>query len=64
MRTEMQRMSIQAFALTVTLLGASFSSALAEDVLWLGKPATDWQTEAFPLGNGRMGWTWSGKAAN
>ena len=55
MRTEMQRMSLQVFVLTVTLLGASLSSALAEDVFWLGKPATDWQKEALPLGNGRMG---------
>ena len=29
--------------------------AQADDVLWLAKPATNWEKEAFPLGNGRLG---------
>jgi len=57
MKPEPRGRSIQAFVLAVALLAAGFSSAHAEDVLWLGKPAVDWQKEVFPLGNGRMGCT-------
>lgn len=37
------------------LLLAGHSAARADDVLLLQKPAADWQKEAFPLGNGRLG---------
>ncbi len=29
--------------------------AQADDILWLEKPATNWEKEALPLGNGRLG---------
>ena len=29
--------------------------AKADDILWLDKPATNWEKEAMPLGNGRLG---------
>jgi hypothetical protein len=35
------------------LRGAAMAKAY--DVLFLGKPATNWEKEAFPLGNGRLG---------
>jgi alpha-L-fucosidase 2 len=31
------------------------ATAKADDILFLGKPATNWEKEAFPLGNGRLG---------
>jgi alpha-L-fucosidase 2 len=36
-----------------SLRGAAM--AKAADVLFLGEPATNWEKEAFPLGNGRLG---------
>jgi len=30
-------------------------TACADDIIMLDKPAVDWQKEAFPLGNGRLG---------
>jgi alpha-L-fucosidase 2 len=37
------------------ILSASFAHAQTVDVLWYDKPATDWEKEALPIGNGRMG---------
>jgi alpha-L-fucosidase 2 len=34
---------------------ASFAHADGNTVLWYDKPATDWEKEALPIGNGRMG---------
>lgn len=31
------------------------ASRPAETVLWYSQPATDWETEALPIGNGRLG---------
>src|SRR6187402_3842232 len=31
------------------------STAGAQSLLWYDKPATDWEKEALPIGNGRMG---------
>jgi alpha-L-fucosidase 2 len=38
-----------------TLLSAPFAYAESTSVLWYDKPATDWEKEALPIGNGRMG---------
>ena len=38
--------------LVTTLTGHASDSATT---LWYDKPATDWQTEALPIGNGRLG---------
>ena len=55
MMPEFRRKSSPTFALAVMILAAGLSSAGAADVLWLGKPAVDWQKDVFPLGNGRLG---------
>jgi alpha-L-fucosidase 2 len=34
---------------------ASFAGAQSPNVLWYDKPATDWEKEALPIGNGRIG---------
>ena len=34
---------------------ASFAQAQNANLLWYDKPATDWEKEALPIGNGRMG---------
>ena len=31
------------------------NSAGAQSLLWYDKPATDWEKEALPIGNGRIG---------
>jgi alpha-L-fucosidase 2 len=33
----------------------SFAQAQNANVLWYAQPATDWETEALPIGNGRIG---------
>src|ERR1700741_3630807 len=33
----------------------AWSAAGAQSTLWYDKPATDWEKEALPIGNGRMG---------
>ena len=43
------------FLLAAVLLLSCLSSAKADDVVWLDKPAANWEKEAFPLGNGRLG---------
>jgi alpha-L-fucosidase 2 len=47
------------FAFGVVLMTVIASAAAAESsrrrVMWYRQPATDWQTEALPLGNGRIG---------
>ena len=42
--------------LTALLLAMmpAFTSA-SDTQLWYDRPATDWMTEALPVGNGRMG---------
>ena len=37
------------------LAGASLSRAADSPSLWYDKPATDWEKEALPIGNGRIG---------
>src|SRR5688572_14576703 len=37
------------------LAGSSVTPAQAADLLWYDKPATDWEKEALPIGNGRIG---------
>ncbi len=37
------------------LLIAGLSAAVAETKLWYNKPATDWEREALPIGNGQLG---------
>lgn len=63
------RLLTQRLALVGTLLLNSFSLTQADEVitlakerttkppltLWYRQPATDWQTEALPIGNGRLG---------
>lgn len=39
----------------MALLLCSGAATTADDLLFLGKPATNWEKEAFPLGNGRLG---------
>jgi alpha-L-fucosidase 2 len=43
------------FLLVAVPLFACLSLGKADDVIWLDKPATNWEKEAFPLGNGRLG---------
>ena len=42
-------------AFSLVLLASSTSVTNADDILWLSKPATDWQKQSYPLGNGRLG---------
>ncbi|HUV63819.1 MAG TPA: glycoside hydrolase N-terminal domain-containing protein [Sedimentisphaerales bacterium] len=37
------------------LLLLRLPTVAADDVLWLAEPAGNWEKEAFPLGNGRLG---------
>src|SRR5688500_19884596 len=49
---------LQGIRLTATcVLLAATSAANCEtpQVLWYDKPATDWEKEALPIGNGRIG---------
>src|SRR5688572_30596565 len=39
----------------LAVLIAWSSCVAAQSVLWYDKPATDWEKEALPIGNGRMG---------
>ncbi|MCF7956863.1 MAG: glycoside hydrolase family 95 protein [Phycisphaerae bacterium] len=41
------------FAVIFSFLGVRLTEA--DDIIWIDKPAVDWQKEAFPLGNGRLG---------
>ena len=43
------------FLLAAVLLLSCLSIAKADDVLFLQQPAANWEKEAFPLGNGRLG---------
>src|SRR3954471_5139804 len=47
------------FLVLMLVFGAPLASAQGVDksaaVLWYDKPATDWEKEALPIGNGRMG---------
>jgi alpha-L-fucosidase 2 len=49
---------LQGIRLTVTsvlLAGASVAHSQSPQILWYDKPATDWEKEALPIGNGRIG---------
>ncbi len=46
-------MAILALAITIPLVCIHW--ARADDILMLDTPATNWQKEAYPLGNGRLG---------
>src|SRR6187551_174718 len=37
------------------MLGASLTWGAESTLLWYDKPATDWEKEALPIGNGRIG---------
>ena len=55
-----QKATYQLIALTFLMIAALWpldapAAAKADDILWLAKPATNWEKEAFPLGNGRLG---------
>src|SRR5262245_19958251 len=39
----------------VALAFAAMADAATPAVLWYDKPATDWEKEALPIGNGRIG---------
>ena len=39
----------------LALLLCSSAATTADDLFFLGKPATNWEKEAFPLGNGHLG---------
>ena len=39
----------------VLLAFATFAHAQNANILWYDKPATDWEKEALPIGNGRIG---------
>ncbi len=43
------------FSFAVMLSFFCLISAQADDILWLETPAANWEKEAFPLGNGRLG---------
>jgi alpha-L-fucosidase 2 len=45
------RLTVVAGLLALT----SFAGAQSPNVLWYDKPATDWEKEALPIGNGRIG---------
>ena len=45
------RLSVIACALALSQLAA----AQTANLLWYDKPATDWEKEALPIGNGRIG---------
>ena len=48
----------QRFRLTTSLgllAACAAVSAQSPNVLWYDKPATDWEKEALPIGNGRIG---------
>jgi len=49
------RQSIRLTAVTGLLALASLAHAQNSNVLWYDKPATDWEKEALPIGNGRIG---------
>ena len=47
--------SLQHLASCVCLLVLAAMAHGSDAVLWYDKPATDWEKEALPIGNGRMG---------
>ena len=49
------RHSIRLTAVAGLLALASFAQAQTANLLWYDKPATDWEKEALPIGNGRIG---------
>ena len=49
------RNRIVQLASLVLLSCGPFAAAADNTVLWYDKPATDWEKEALPIGNGRMG---------
>ena len=49
------RDSIRLAAFTGLFVFASFAHAQNAKLLWYDKPATDWEKEALPIGNGRIG---------
>ena len=42
-------------AAAITLMAASTAAPPSAKSLWYDKPATDWESEALPIGNSRMG---------
>ena len=50
-------MRLSGFLITLAAIAAAGPVAFAQStsVLWYDKPATDWEKEALPIGNGRMG---------
>src|SRR5688572_30337568 len=42
-------------ATTICWLITFCSFAQSSNVLWYDRPATDWESEALPIGNGRIG---------
>ena len=49
----MRRAPTLVFALVLTMISPALFSA--DRVLWYDAPASDWETEALPIGNGRIG---------
>src|SRR5688572_29338319 len=39
----------------LAVFSATFAQAQTTSLLWYDKPATDWEKEALPIGNGRIG---------
>ncbi len=55
MSYKMKIMFLSLMLLTVHGFCTDFSSKKTDLVLWYDQPATDWMTEALPIGNGYMG---------
>lgn len=51
----MKRLKLSAIIYFVLMTGYSFAQADIPLELWYNKPATDWMTEALPIGNGYVG---------
>ena len=49
------RQAIQLSALCLFVALGSFAHAQTANVLWYEQPAADWEKEALPIGNGRLG---------
>jgi alpha-L-fucosidase 2 len=48
-------MNPKKFIVLLMLLSGIFGYAQQSNVLWYTKPATKWDAEGLPIGNGRMG---------
>ncbi len=49
------RLNLSRLGLLLGLIALAFPAHGAENVLWYTRPARNWETEALPIGNGRLG---------